>query len=155
VACIEKYITSLWYTESGGLIYKIFTEATSARSICFSKDGKLLLTSYRDDYIVGIPIDSLLTYNGFPTANELSKIWFSEGTDVLTISAYPFGKFIAIGNNENNIHFWSFESQKLMRTLEGHKDGVTSISFSPDGKYLASGSEDRTVTLVCRSCKRV
>ena len=34
-----------------------------------------------------------------------------------------------------------------VRTLEGHTDGVNSVAFSPDGKLLASGSHDHTVTL--------
>jgi WD40 repeat protein len=34
-----------------------------------------------------------------------------------------------------------------VRTLTGHKGGVTSVSFSPDGKSIASGSEDNTVWL--------
>ena len=32
-------------------------------------------------------------------------------------------------------------------TLKGHKDVVTSFSFSPDGKTLASASEDATIKL--------
>ncbi|WP_414756268.1 WD40 repeat domain-containing protein, partial [Anabaena sp. CCY 9910] len=31
--------------------------------------------------------------------------------------------------------------------LEGHREGVWSVSFSPDGKTLASGSEDNTIKL--------
>jgi WD40 repeat protein len=32
-----------------------------------------------------------------------------------------------------------------VRTLTGHKGGVTSVAFAPDGKLLVSGSEDNTV----------
>ncbi|MEE1000726.1 MAG: TIR domain-containing protein, partial [Bacteroidales bacterium] len=39
----------------------------------------------------------------------------------------------------------SWESNSAI--LEGHSDWVESVSFSPDGKYLASGSEDETVII--------
>jgi WD40 repeat protein len=31
--------------------------------------------------------------------------------------------------------------------LKGHKFGVESVAFSPDGKLLASGSSDNTIIL--------
>src|SRR2546421_434598 len=33
------------------------------------------------------------------------------------------------------------------KTLKGHTDWVNSIAYSQDGKYLASGSRDRTVKI--------
>jgi len=33
------------------------------------------------------------------------------------------------------------------RTLRGHRDNVTSVAFSPDGKQIASGSDDNTLRI--------
>jgi len=42
---------------------------------------------------------------------------------------------------------WRVADGQLLRTLEGHSGPVNSVSFSPDGSWLASGSWDGTVKL--------
>ena len=42
---------------------------------------------------------------------------------------------------------WDVATGKLLATLQGHTDSVSSVAWSPDGKTLASGSGDKTVKL--------
>ncbi|MBK9717569.1 MAG: hypothetical protein IPO85_08670 [Saprospiraceae bacterium] len=45
-------------------------------------------------------------------------------------------------------YFFIGKAQKPELVIpSGHTDGVSSVSFSPDGKYILSGSRDRTVIL--------
>jgi WD40 repeat protein len=43
------------------------------------------------------------------------------------------------------VKVWELESGRLLRSLEGHTGGVNAVAVSPDGRFIVSGSEDRTV----------
>src|SRR6185503_18160734 len=66
----------------------------------------------------------------------------------------PEGKMLAAtsrdrtGNsNDRTIVLIDVETARPTGTLVGHRQAVTSIDFSPDGKTLASGSQDGTLRL--------
>jgi WD40 repeat protein/serine/threonine protein kinase len=46
---------------------------------------------------------------------------------------------------EGNVLVWDAATGKLLRTLRGHAKTITSLSYRPDGKRLASASLDGTV----------
>jgi WD40 repeat protein len=45
------------------------------------------------------------------------------------------------------VKLWDIATGKPIRNLTGHTTSVVGVSFSPDGKLLASGSNDNTVKL--------
>ncbi|NPA93572.1 MAG: WD40 repeat domain-containing protein, partial [Chloroflexi bacterium] len=47
---------------------------------------------------------------------------------------------LASGSQDDTVRLWRVSDGVLVRTLEGHADGVYSVAFSPDGTLLASVS---------------
>ena len=53
---------------------------------------------------------------------------------------------IASAGGHNIIKLWNLQ-ENTVKDLKAHKDKVNSVVFSPDGKLLVSGSEDRTIKI--------
>ena len=45
----------------------------------------------------------------------------------------------------DEMRLWDVRSAAVLRTLHGHTDYIRAIAFSPDGKLLASASNDTTI----------
>ncbi len=56
------------------------------------------------------------------------------------------GRLLAVAAG-NAIQIYNPYTRSLLLTLEGHSDSVWSVSFSPNGEQLASGSSDKTIRL--------
>jgi WD40 repeat protein/class 3 adenylate cyclase/energy-coupling factor transporter ATP-binding protein EcfA2 len=54
---------------------------------------------------------------------------------------------LASPSDDQTIRIWDAKTGECLRTLEGHKGNVYSVSFDPAGRILASGSSDKTVRL--------
>ena len=47
----------------------------------------------------------------------------------------------------HTIRVFDWKTGAILRTFHGHVMGIGAMSFSPDGKTLASGSQDTTILL--------
>ena len=48
---------------------------------------------------------------------------------------------------DKTLNIWLAYDGRLMHTLNGHTSGVLSISYSPDGQHIVSGSGDKTIKI--------
>lgn len=101
-------------------------------SASFSSDGNYIISTSKDGTI---------------------KIWDAQSKKcciTLRRKAYlvfftPDLKHIIYANSNHSIVVYNYETRNNYIVLTGHKDIISSIAFSSDGKYLVSASEDATV----------
>lgn len=110
--------------------------------------------------VVTIPTESgaIDTTNGLPPGryiltcsyDKTVKLWDMEGRELTTFAAHedgintmaisPNGKLLATGGLDNKVKIWELLGGKILWTLEKHTYHIWEVSFSPDGKRLATGS---------------
>jgi WD40 repeat protein len=68
--------------------------------------------------------------------------------NVYNLALNPAGTRIASASFDGTAKLWDLESGKLIRTFSNHKGVVGSVTWSPDGKILAtSGAEDTAIKI--------
>lgn len=127
----------LWNLETGKEVRKLTGHTDYVINVCFSPDGKQLLSSSYD-YTVRLW--------DVATGKELKKIEVPCG---LSAALSPDGKRIVTGSIRDNhiVRIWDAETGKELRSYDAHTDAVGSVLFFPDGKRIASASDDRTVRI--------
>ncbi|OAQ32611.1 WD40 repeat-like protein [Linnemannia elongata AG-77] len=66
---------------------------------------------------------------------------------VHSIDYSPDGQRLVLGTNTSSILIWDLQSEKPNIKLEGHTNTMYSVAYSPCGKWILSGSRDKTARL--------
>lgn len=67
-----------------------------------------------------------------------SVVFEPNGSTFVVASSYDVGE-----EKMGRISFFSVKTGKLLATINGHNGGIYCLLFSPDGRYLISGGEDK------------
>ncbi|BAT54348.1 WD repeat protein with Ser/Thr protein kinase motif protein [Nostoc sp. NIES-3756] len=64
-----------------------------------------------------------------------------------TLAISQDGNALASGGDDKIIKLWDLKTQKVVNSVMGHAQAVTSIAFSPQEELLATASDDKTIKL--------
>jgi WD40 repeat protein len=125
----------LWNPTTGEEIRRFEGHTGFIRLAVFSPDGRFLATSSGDN---------------------TARIWDVEsGKELKKITGYMIGNGLAFSpdsrllafNQARIVQIYDLTTGNLVRSFDGHNNFVSSIAFSPDGRFLLTGSQDKTARL--------
>ena len=101
--------------------------------VTFSQDGRYLGVPCGDSSIVVFDVERRRVEHDF----------FVSGVAALGIEFAPDGSLFATAQNNQIINVWSMEDHRRVGYILSKKANASALAFSPDGRHLIAGHDDR------------
>ncbi|KAF8248174.1 WD40 repeat-like protein [Wilcoxina mikolae CBS 423.85] len=124
-----------WDVRSRESVYE-FAVSELIGSCELSPEGNLIsATAGKSVYFFEVASRRLI--KSMTTAYEVSSVALHQATR----------KFITGGSSDTWVRVYDYDTEQELEVYKGHHGSIWSVSFSPDGKLYATGSEDGTIKL--------
>jgi len=147
----SQRVVEVWDSEKQELILTYQNDTKNIHTVAWSPKKSTLIASGTDKNSVYIQDfsrnETILTYFGH--SDQVNTVAWSPKTSEEPYIASGSGNYDLGASNlisvESSVHVWSALTGKTHVVYRGHQKSVLSVAWSPDGRYIASGSADTTV----------
>ena len=126
--------------EAGVRVKRLRGHSEIVNSVCASRRGDPLLVTSSDDGSVKLwdlrAREAQATLGGGKGSVPVLSAEFSDDASL-----------VFSGGIDENIKAWDARKRSIVYELKGHRDCVTGLRLSPDGRYLLSNAMDNTVAM--------
>ena len=103
-----------------------------------------------ETHVVSGTLDGTIRWWSIVTGT-CDKIWKMSGVQITSLRISCDGLWLSYGSaknsEESSLCLWSIQNQRLERKLNGSTKGISSLSLSPDDRYLVTGGPGNLVRL--------
>ncbi len=154
-ASFDKTI-KIWDTGNGQLLHNLTDHSEGVISIAFSPDGHMLVSTSDDKSIKLWDAHEWKLLRTLVVPEHVQASDFSPDNKRLLTGGRDkpvIGEFLQnfFGDSRYNkgvsMRLWDVKTGKLLQTFSHHGNDVNDVAFSPDGKWIADGSSDKTIEL--------
>jgi len=159
-----SYDSSVFFldVESDQQVRRAVGHRSTIRAVAISPNGRHLMTGtgYLSFVKWGprshVAVDCRVQLWDMTTSRVIGPFTLFEGP-VLSVAFSTDGKFALSGSGNERLNpgsdvpvdcavrLWDVEKVSVIRLFEGHRNSVESVAFSPDGKFVVSGSRDKSI----------
>lgn len=150
----------LWSTATAREVHRFTRDNVIVKHVAFSPDGGRIISHAFDSLRVwdaktgrGVGGERIVS----PDASPRREPRFLDGTDVCryTCAVSPDGRLVAAADESDSLvlnpswgfGLWETSTGYRLRTIHAHKNRITALAISPDGRRILSGSKDTTLKL--------
>lgn len=108
--------------------------AQSVSGIAVEATNRHMIVSY---------LDGTVSVFDFTKGVHMSS--FKVESSITSLIHHPDSNLIGLALSDHSICIADFETNKIVRQFKGHKSRITDLCFSPDGRWVVSGSYDGSV----------